>query len=213
LVLVALFANTLPLFCSLLGFLILGEKITKVEVICLVLAFYGIYVLLYYGDSAKDSGEKQTEYSIWPIFMLISGPFLMAVTNICLRYMRSLHEYTASTYSVLYSIVIYGMILACSSSNNITMLNTFSPGEISILVFVSIAGGAGMIFKTKALQYEMAGRLGILCYFSIIFTFFFDLIFIGTTFNQGEMYGVAIVFLANLISAAAVFKRNFFTSN
>jgi len=52
LVLVALFTNTLPLFCSLLGFLILGEKITKAEIICLLIAFYGIYVLLYYGDTA-----------------------------------------------------------------------------------------------------------------------------------------------------------------
>lgn len=50
LVLVALFTNTMPLFCSLLGFLILGERITKIETICLIIAFIGIYVLLYYGD-------------------------------------------------------------------------------------------------------------------------------------------------------------------
>lgn len=48
-VLVSLFSNTLPLFCSLLGFLILGERISKMEVFCLVLAFFGIYVLLYSG--------------------------------------------------------------------------------------------------------------------------------------------------------------------
>lgn len=50
-VLVALFTNTLPLFCSLLGCLILGERITKSEVVCLILAFFGIYVLLYNGRS------------------------------------------------------------------------------------------------------------------------------------------------------------------
>lgn len=55
----------------------------------------------------------------------------------------------------------------------------------------------------------MAGRLGILCYFSIIFTFIFDLIFIGTVLTEGELYGVAIVFLANIISFVSVFKRNF----
>jgi len=55
----------------------------------------------------------------------------------------------------------------------------------------------------------MAGRLSILGYFSIIFTFFFDLIFIGTSFSFGEMYGILIVFCANLISAYMVFHRYF----
>lgn len=141
--------------------------------------------------------------------MLVLGPMLLALTNICLRYMRSLHELTASTYSVLYSIAIFGMIIAATKENQITMFTTFSYGEIFILVFCALAGGCGMLFKTKALQYEMAGRLGILCYFSIIFTFVFDLIFIGTVLSKGELYGVAIVFLANVISFVSVFKRNF----
>lgn len=46
LVLVALITNTLPLFTSFLGFLILGERITFVEFGCLVLAFYGVYLLI-----------------------------------------------------------------------------------------------------------------------------------------------------------------------
>lgn len=49
-VLVALFVNTMPLFTSLLGFIILRERITKMEVFCLLLAFYGIYSLLFNSD-------------------------------------------------------------------------------------------------------------------------------------------------------------------
>lgn len=141
--------------------------------------------------------------------MLVMGPTLMAVTNICLRYMRKLHEYTASTYSVLYSISVYGAILGFSESDKISMVHTFSTWEWFILIFVSLLGGAGMLFKTKALQFEMAGRLSILMYFSVIFTFFFDLIFIGTAFTTGEIQGISIVLAANLISAYSVFKKNF----
>lgn len=57
-VMVALFVNTMPLFCSLLGFLILREKITKMEVVCLLIAFYGIYSLLYSSDRAKDNNQS-----------------------------------------------------------------------------------------------------------------------------------------------------------
>ena len=49
-VLVALFQNMMPLFTSLLGFLILGERISKSEIMCLFLAFYGVYLLLYSGS-------------------------------------------------------------------------------------------------------------------------------------------------------------------
>ena len=59
-ILVSLFANTLPLFCSLLGFLILGERITKAEVGCLILAFYGIFVLIYHGRRSSES-DKTTD--------------------------------------------------------------------------------------------------------------------------------------------------------
>lgn len=52
-VLVSLFINTLPLFTSLLGFIILRERITKMEIFCLILAFYGIYSLIFSSDRSQ----------------------------------------------------------------------------------------------------------------------------------------------------------------
>ena len=89
------------------------------------------------------------------------------------------------------------------------MIRTFTPFEFIILGFVSLAGGMGMLLKTKAFQYEMAGRLSILAYFSVVFTFLFDYIFIGTEFTKEEATGITIVFLANMLSAGIVFKKNF----
>jgi drug/metabolite transporter (DMT)-like permease len=58
----------------------------------------------------------------------------------------------------------------------------------------------------------MAGRLSILAYLSVVFTFIFDFIFIGTEFTIQEAEGIAIVFLANILSAVIVFKKNFLKS-
>ncbi len=107
----------MPLFCSLLGFLILGERITKVETVCLVIAFIGIYVLIYYGDMNSHDSKKEEDYSWLPVLMMVLAPILLALTNICLRYMRSLHELTASTYSVVYSVVIFGLIISATQEN------------------------------------------------------------------------------------------------
>ncbi len=140
--------------------------------------------------------------------MCVLGPMLMATTNICLRHMKGLHELTASTYSVLFSVAVFGLGFPVSGSS-ISVFETFAGYEFAILIFVSLAGGVGLIVKTKAFQYEKAGRLGMLCYLSIIFTFLFDLILIGTSFNSGEMQGIAIIFAANAISAYTVFHENF----
>ena len=179
----------MPLFTSLFGFLILGEKITTSEILCLILAFYGVYTLLYSGSEALENypaDEAESNITMWPLLMALLGPMLMATTNICLRHMRGLHEYTASAYSVIFSVVVFGTLIP-TSGQHITVTSTFVSWEFVLFVFVSLAGGFGMIFKTKAMQYEMAARLGMLAYLSIIFTFLFDHFLIGTVFNSGEI--------------------------
>ncbi len=81
--------------------------------------------------------------------MCVLGPMLMAVTNILLRHMKGLHEYTASTYSVLFSVIIFGLSFPVTGEK-ISVFGTFAGYEFIILTFVSLAGGAGMILKTKA---------------------------------------------------------------
>ena len=93
------------------------------------------------------------------------------------------------------------------------MFDTFSANEYLVLVFVALGGGIGMLCKTKAFQYEKVGRLGMLSYLSILFTFLFDFILIGTSFNIGEIQGIIIILAANLISAYTVFHENFIKRN
>lgn len=51
-VVVTVVGNTAPLFTVVFGALMLGEKITKVELSCLCVAFTGVYILL-------TSGKKE----------------------------------------------------------------------------------------------------------------------------------------------------------
>lgn len=191
----------------------LRESITKSEVLCLFLAFFGVYVLISsqqkpVDEQSEDDEERKSNIQLWPLLMCVLGPMLMATTNILLRHMKGLHEYTASTYSVLFSVVVFGISFPITGEK-ISVFESFAGYEFIILLFVALAGGAGMILKTKAFQYEKAGRLGMLSYLSIIFTFIFDLILIGTDFNAGEIEGILIIFTANAISAYTVFHENF----
>ena len=100
--------------------------------------------------------------------------------------MRVLHEFTTSTYSVIFSFTVFGFYLPLTGTP-ITAFSVFSCLENYLLVFISIAGGIAMILKTKAFQHEKAGRLMMLSYLSIIFTFLFDLVLIGTRFTAEEI--------------------------
>lgn len=56
--LVSLIMNTSPLFTGFLAYLFLKEKISKVEIFGLMLAFFGVYVLLSSSDSKTQKGHS-----------------------------------------------------------------------------------------------------------------------------------------------------------
>lgn len=106
----------------------------------------------------------------------------MALTNVLLRHMKKMHEYTSSIYSVLVSITFFGPSMIISDQEPVVP-RSFELNDFLVLVMVSVAGCLSMICKAKAMQLEMASRLSILMYFSIIFTLVFDIMLIGTVFN------------------------------
>lgn len=93
--------------------------------------------------------------------------------------MKGLHEYTSSTYAILFSITFFGASIPMTDAQ-ITMFDTFSGNEYLIFMVVALGGGIGVLCKTKAFQYEKVGKLIMLSYLSILFTFLFDIILIGT---------------------------------
>ena len=162
--------------------------------------------MLLYSGTNVDNKETTSYVSAWSMFLGFMGPLLISITNICLRYMRCLNEYTSPAYTVIFSVTILSFLIPVTDSQ-ITITSEFNLIDYLILIFVSVAGGVGMIFKTKAMQYEMAGRLGMLWYLSIICSFMFDMLLIGNIFNMGAFKGILIILAANLISGYMVFKK------
>jgi len=74
------------------------------------------------------------------------------------------------------------------------------------LASVSLFGALALVTKAKAMQYEMASRLSIMSYFSVVLVLLFDLFIIGTVFQSTEVMGIMIVFISNALSAYAIYK-------
>lgn len=139
---------------------------------------------------------------------LMASPILMGLTNVLLRHMKKMHEYTSSTYSVIMAISLFGPCMFISDQPQMVPEN-FRFNDYIILIVVSLSGCLAMLCKAKAMQLEMASRLSILMYFSIIFTLVFDIILIGTVFNTQEIIGMTIVFSANALSIYMIFVKNY----
>ena len=82
--------------------------------------------------------------------MLVISAILMATTNVLLRHMKKMHEYTLTTYSVIASVAFFGMAVLLSEKKEV-LLSTFDSSDYILLLVISISSIFGMICKIKAL--------------------------------------------------------------
>lgn len=205
-VVVTVVGNTAPLLTVIFGGVFLGEKITKIEVMCLCIAFSGVYVLLTSDKNEKTESSKETNIEITYLLMLLGIPILVALQNVLLRHMRGLHEYTVASYIILTGGIMYG-ICAVLLENDHSIGSTLSANGYGILAMAGFFGIFALVAKSKAFKYESASRLSILGYLSIIVMFLFDILVVGTTFTMTEFTGLLIIISATFLSAYVVFFR------
>lgn len=84
------------------------------------------------------------------MILLIAAAMMMATTNILLRHMKKMHEYTSATYAVIASIFFFGLGIPISDSK-MTVGSTFDSGDYIIMILVALSGITGLICKTKAM--------------------------------------------------------------
>jgi drug/metabolite transporter (DMT)-like permease len=78
-VVVTVVSNTAPLLTVVFGSVLLGEKITKIEVLCLCVAFSGVYVLLTSGKKEETQSSPESNIEITYLLMLLGIPILVAL--------------------------------------------------------------------------------------------------------------------------------------
>ncbi len=74
----------------------------------------------------------------------------MGLTNVLLRHMKKMHEYTSSTYSVMLSITVFGTSMHISDAEKV-IGKEFENADYVILVLVSLTSCISMLCKAKAM--------------------------------------------------------------
>lgn len=76
-------SNTAPLMTVLFGAVLLGERITKQEMGCLLLAFLGIYML--FSEKSATKSTEDSSINVFYLLILLMVPIMVGLQNVLLR--------------------------------------------------------------------------------------------------------------------------------
>ena len=119
----------------MLGFTLLGEKMTLNEVLTLICSFFAVSMMIL-GNYSQETSFERVAAPGWALIVLILNPFIIAVGQIVMRKMKKLHESVVSCYSNL-SQFIFITPIAFLTGSDLSLIATFDMTEWLILISMS----------------------------------------------------------------------------
>lgn len=151
---------THPVFTALLALLVLGEKISKYTVICIVLSLFGLLLI-------TGSGLFLADHSGLPLFSVLLGLMGACGSSIAYVIVRRLSNTEDSSVIVFYFPMI-ALPLSIFLLGEDFVMPSFN--VLILLLFVGIFTQAGQVGLTKAMQTLAAGVASAYSYIQLVFT-------------------------------------------
>lgn len=172
-----------PFIVTFLAFLFLKEKITKYQIIGLLVAFLG----------ATFVANPQFNSNIFPIIVAMLAAIFagIAYTMVASLKGREVPEVIIFYFSFFSTVVTLPLML----------MNMVMPSllEIVLLVCIGIFAALGQIFLTYSYAYEKASKVSIYNYSGIIFSMLFGYLFLGQVVQWNSIVGGCLVIIAGCI--------------
>ena len=173
-----------PFMITLWAAIFLKEKIRKVQVPALLIAFLGA---AFVANPAFNS-------NLFPLFMAFLCAFFSSVSYTLLAYFRNKVDGMTiimhfSTFCVLACIpfMIFDFVMP-----------TFK--ELLLLLLIGVFGGFGQIALTYAYRLATAAEISIYNYSGIVFSIILGYVFLGEVLDVTSVIGCALVIIAALIT-------------
>lgn len=173
-----------PFMITLWAAIFLKEKIRKVQVPALLIAFLGA---AFVANPAFNS-------NLFPLFMAFLCAFFSSVSYTLLAYFRNKVDGMTiimhfSTFCVLACIpfMIFDFVMP-----------TFK--ELLLLLLIGVFGGFGQIALTYAYRLATAAEISIYNYSGIVFSIILGYVFLGEVLDVTSVIGCALVLVAALIT-------------
>lgn len=181
---VTILSKLSPFLITLFAFLFLKERIAKIQIPALVIAFGGAFLV------ANPSFHSNP----FPLFLAFLCAIFSSVSYTLLAYFKDKVDAVTvimhfSTFCVTVSFPFFLMNMALPSLT-----------DFLLLILMGTFGGFGQIALTYAYRMAPASEVSIYNYSGILFSMFLGYIFLGETVPYTSLLGGALVVLASLLT-------------
>jgi len=186
---------TFPIWTVINGFLFLGEKVTKYDLIGIFSAFSGVILLIINREDAHASAFlKESPYGI-PVALL--SAYSLSMGDICSRKIgTNVSCYITPAYLGLALAIETSFIMMFIDPSQEAILS-YNPHVIFILVCICVLSWTSYILLTKAYQLEKAARVAVLAYIQIVYSATIDVIFFGNRLKFVDIFGIILIVSGN----------------
>lgn len=172
-----------PFVVSVLAFLFLKEKITKYQIMGLLVATAGVFFV----------SNPEFNSDVWPI--IVAG-LACLFSGIAYTFVGALKGKEPP------EVIIFFFSLFSTLLTLPLMLSTFvvpSLKDAILLVFIGVFAGFGQICLTYSYTFAKASEVSIYNYSGIVFSMLFGFIFLGQTVKSTSLIGAVLVIVAGAI--------------
>lgn len=179
----AILQKSSPFFVVVFAAILLKEKVTKIDVISLLLAFVGVAII------TKPTGD----FNIYSIVAFLSALFA-AMAYVIIGMLKGKEE--GETVMLAFGLVTV-VLLAPFMIKGFKIPNL---KEALGMLMVGIGGACGQYFLTKSYLMAPASKVSIYNYSSVVFSSIFGYFLFGDKIDFATGIGMVLVFVAALIS-------------
>lgn len=179
----AILQKSSPFFVVVFAAILLKEKVTKIDVISLLLAFVGVAII------TKPTGD----FNIYSIVAFLSALFA-AMAYVIIGMLKGKEE--GETVMLAFGLVTV-VLLAPFMVKGFKIPNA---KEALGMIMVGIGGACGQYFLTKSYLMAPASKVSIYNYSSVVFSSIFGYFLFGDKIDFATGIGMILVFVAAFIS-------------
>ena len=177
----------------ILAFIFLGEKITILKGVCIILIGLGTYMMIEKRESDEKTG-KNTEWLVWAILSAVFA----ALTSVLGKIGISNIDSTLGTAIRTFVVLIMSWIVVWVSKSQSDIKN-ITPRTLVFLVLSGITTGLSWLCYYKALQDGQASVVVPIDKLSILVTITFSYIVLGEKLTKKSFCGLALLVCGTLL--------------
>lgn len=174
--------KTTPFFVMILSAIFLKEKLNRVKIISIVIAFLGVILII------KPTFQSDITY----MYVALLGALIAAIAYTLISHMKD---------NIEPEVIIFYFTLFSSLSSIPLMIKDFVMPDTKMYMYILLIGisqSVGQIFMTLAYKYAPAGEISIYTYSNMIISLFLGYFILGESIDLLSFIGIILITLSGI---------------